>query len=834
MIKLDDKQIMQVKNILDTLIEATDHFSDLVKNRELNQSIFMFSSIVEGFESINNLLLSYKVETRKKERDKIEQYLLFIARELENGNFIKIAEIIQFSLSPQLRKLRDAFSTYTDTIEQKQIKIGVYMDSYDPLKAYPKERIHALIDAAEEQDVKLVFFSSNDVDLDRRTVNADIYKDGKWEKTTTSLPDIIHNIGSVSRAQQSIADRKLRRMIPFTSFFVGNKLYLPKKMVKYRKYAELLAFFRGVTDISVVIDFIDEHGRGVLKPILGRRGENIYFIEKKGNHYIVRDHNQERVFGKQTFEEWIQDVALKRKGSYMIQKYIESRTKQGEPFDFRAHMQKNGEGKWQITRIYPRIGQKKSILSNISRGGRTQNFDSFLQEEFGEKGKSYAKELRELSLNLSKHLDKLYGFALDELGLDLTIDKNGRFWLHEVNNGPQSTFHEKERAQNTIAYAIYLAKNGIVNTNEFQEMPDMKGQFNARATNLEWANLDDKTKIGMLVSGKEEEELAVACAYVANYEDVHFYVFRPNDIDFDEMLIRGKFYENKQWVEKVVEYPDVIYDRFRLRGVGRYNLVYQELDGIPFTNEFYGNSISKLEVYDKLKGSGKVDELIIPYQKVERVKDIFNYIDKYGKVILKPEVGSFAKGVHFISKEEDGSYFMVIGEKEENHSEFSLSNYLRDLLKKGTFIVQEYIETRTVDGQPFDIRVHMMKDEKGNWSFVIIYPRIGVNYATISAMIKGGYISNLTGFLQRNFGNEHCVKMEKHIEKISRKIADVFENLYDENMNELALDIAINKNREIFLIEINANKPGIVNVFDVAKHAIPYAKLLAKQAKQRK
>src|SRR5690625_2957517 len=98
MIKLDDKQIMQVKNILDTLIEATDHFSDLVKNRELNQSIFMFSSIVEGFESINNLLLSYKVETRKKERDKIEQYLLFIARELENGNFIKIAEIIQFSL----------------------------------------------------------------------------------------------------------------------------------------------------------------------------------------------------------------------------------------------------------------------------------------------------------------------------------------------------------------------------------------------------------------------------------------------------------------------------------------------------------------------------------------------------------------------------------------------------------------------------------------------------------------------------------------------------------------------------------------------------------------
>src|SRR5699024_11383461 len=92
-----------------------------------------------------------------------------------------------------------------------------------------------------------------------------------------------------------------------------------------------------------------------------------------------------------------------------------------------------------------------------------------------------------------------------------------------------------------------------------------------------------------------------------------------------------------------------IYDRFRLRGINQFNNVYEELEGIPFTNEFYGNSISKLEVYDKLKSTGKLNDVIIPYKKVEKVRDIFDYIDEFAAVIVKLEVGSFTKYVHYKS-----------------------------------------------------------------------------------------------------------------------------------------------------------------------------------------
>src|SRR5699024_6514050 len=401
---------------------------------------------------------------------------------------------------------------------------------------------------------------------------------------------------------------------------------------------------------QIVHDYLKQEKIVVAKPILGARGESIYFIQQRGNRFTVTDHRIERIYNKNNFEKWIENTLLRQKFSYMVQRYIDCRTKDREPYDIRAHMQKNENNEWQITKVYPRIGSKEIILSNISRGGRTEELESFLISQFGEQaGKTYNKKLLNLSLDLTAYLDRIHNFSLDEIGLDLAIDETGRFWLHEANNGPQSTYHEAERAVNTIGYAKYIAKNGIVKSNQFSVD---KNQFNAKTSELPFADVDERYRIGMLKAKNSsvDEKLAVACAYVAHYENVQYYTFAPEDVDYHEMLIKGSFYENNQWIEKIVEYPDVIYDRFRLRGVNQFNDIYEELEGIPFTNEFYGNSISKLEVYDKLKETGKLDDVLIPYKKVEKVRDIFDYIEEYGAVIVKPKVGSFARGVHYISK----------------------------------------------------------------------------------------------------------------------------------------------------------------------------------------
>ena len=491
---------------------------------------------------------------------------------------------------------------------------------------------------------------------------------------------------------------------------------------------------------------------------------------------------------------------------------------------------KNENGKWDITRIYARIGHKNSILSNISRGGKSEDLQDFMKEEYSNQAKEMEQKTKELALDLTWYLDKIHGSGLDELGLDIAIDENNRFWIHEVNNGPQSTYHENDRAKNTIAYAKYIGDNQIFNLNTYNKNSLLNQEFDSNSSNLDVAELTYDITVGMLVHPDEIDNLVVSCAYVSAYEQVNFYYFTPFDIDYEEMVIRGHFYINKEWVPMIVSYPNVIYDRLRLRGMKKYQHIYDELDYIPFTNELDGGSISKLEMYELLDSVSELKEYMIPYQKIDRVKDIVNFLDTYDKVILKPVKGSFAVGVHYIEKLDNLEYKVIERENERQHSRTSLKDYLRELNKNGEWIVQEFIESRTKEDQPFDVRVHMMKDDKNNWNFAKIYPRIGYMYANISVIKKGGYIGHLEGFLKRNLNNKNYVNLIDEIKSVSSKVALGFEKLNNERFSEIGVDIAIDSLNNLKIIEFNINKVGFVYFdFEVAKNAIAYSRSIVQK-----
>lgn len=821
--KITDEELNQIINVFETITEATEHFRKLMKDKAVDKSVFVFSSIVEGLTMLDHTIMNSNDNQLIKEKEKLNNFVLLIAKELDNDKQSKILEIVQFSLLPTLNKIL-CYLKDLRTSDIKDITIGVYLDHTNPRVIYPEARIDALVNEAKNQNCKIFFFCSKDVNFEENKIEADSYVNNQWTKQKFDFPTVINNIGTTSRNRQSLTERKLRRMCLVTSFGLGNKIYLPKIILENRLYAELLVPFKIVRDRTVIFDFLSNNYKCVLKPVFGSQGKKIYYIELINGKYKVNDHKESNILSHEEFIDWLESNHILKNSNYIVQQYINAKTKKSEPFDIRAHVQKNYEGKWVITNIYPRIGHSKSILSNISRGGRTQPLEEFLGDEFPDVKQEYIEKLKTLSLDLTKHLDKLYNFSIEELGLDIAIDQDGRFWLYEANNGPQSTYHEKERAVNTIGYAKYIAEKGIVLTNQYNKLKFSDNQFNAKTSKIEYMDQKDKINIGMLIPENEVNQLTVACAYVANYEDVNFFYFAPSDIDFDAMLIRGYFYQDKQWVPKIVEYPDVIYDRLRLRGRNRYNIIYEEFEEIPITNEFHGNSISKLEVYDKLSSVDELKPYIIPYQEVTRVKDIVNFIEKFKTVIVKPEVGLQAMGVHFVKKVAFDQYFVVKGSEEQEMTEFELLNYFRSLIKKNDLIVQKYIETRTKAGNPFDIRAHMMKDYRQAWGFARIYPRVGVNHATISPTYKGGYISDLSGFLKVNYDDTKLKQLITKIEKITRLIAIKFETLYpDYRISELALDLAVDPKGDIYLIEINVNKPGILyHELEIAQHVIPY------------
>lgn len=786
-----DQQLFQVQNILETLLEATDHFTGLIKEREFHQSIHTFSSIVEGAQAVIPALIALD-EDYIQQTKKLERNLFLISGHLEKGELAKVPEILQFSLRPLFVNLSETFKQLVgNQKEEKLVHIGVFHSWANPREFQPRERTDAMVGESIKQNAVLYFFTSKDIDFDNQQIEADVFQDNGWKRVTAPFPDVIQNIGAGRRSQE---ERRLSRIVPFTSFHVGNKYTLPKRMVKYRKFAELLVPFKVCRDVNDVYTFIENNNRVVFKALGSNRGENIYFVTKKGSRYVILDQKNERIMSNDSFKQFVEDTVLAEKNSYIIQKYIHTRTKADEPYHFRAHVQKNGDGKWHLTHIYPRIGNKKSNLSNISTEGRVEDFPTFLRQEHGDKqGAKYEKEILQLSIDVAMHLDKLYGLSISELGLDFAIDDTGRIWMHEANNGPQTAYHEEKRAMNIIAYAKYIAQNGIMYTRAQRELGN--SQFQAQNSQFPYAELQHDASIGMMTGTKINETLTKALEKTAVQTGLNFFYFRPVDIDFDRELIKAHFLEDNEWVPKVVAYPDVIIDYTKLRGNNDASYIYEELSDIPFTNPWPVQNRNRSGIYGQLQQNEGTAALLPHFEKVERPYDVIRFMRQHDCVLLKPQDTANYK-TYAIQYELDKTYTLT--EKEKNkrtYNENSLKNYIQELMKENNLIVQA--DATDSEGNTIKKKLHLMLNADGDWTLI---------------------------------NSDEMADNQKAILQQALPLAKHFKSVNTDIVSEMTLTVILDQDRFIQVQEIDPNGtvPGFVteNETAIAKATVNYAQSL--------
>ena len=146
---------------------------------------------------------------------------------------------------------------------------------------------------------------------------------------------------------------------------------------------------------------------------------------------------------------------------YIIQKYISSRTLQGDPFDCRVHVEKNGAGKWVSARNFIRIGIGQKVISNVNQGGGISDPEPFLKSNFGEKWEEIINKLNELALSLPNKIEELRKTKLMSMGMDVAIDKNGDLYLFEVNGAPTTTPLRSEAAMLRTEYYKYIMQTQI-------------------------------------------------------------------------------------------------------------------------------------------------------------------------------------------------------------------------------------------------------------------------------------------------------------------------------------------------------------------------------------
>jgi UDP-N-acetylmuramoyl-tripeptide--D-alanyl-D-alanine ligase len=326
------------------------------------------------------------------------------------------------------------------------------------------QKSYAYAAVAKAEGAKLLYFSPKAVNFEEKKINGYVYERGNWKKVESPFPSVIYNTGSPEKLAKSpeIIER-LKAEIPFTTHSIGNKMRVYERLEKFSEFSRYLIPSEIIHSTRRFFNFLSMYRKIVFKPVNGHKGQGINFIESIRDQFHILVGAESKFL---SFDEVREFISSKLKEEpYLVQPYINCKTKSGRAYDIRMHVQKDGEGQWVVTAIYPRFAPEGSIISNINSGGYTNYLIPFLKQEFGDEYYNIKRYLEVFSLQLADHMDKIqmecFSEVIDELGIDVGLDDMGKAWIYEVNwrpGCPPAFYLEMDVVRNTIRYAMLLAK----------------------------------------------------------------------------------------------------------------------------------------------------------------------------------------------------------------------------------------------------------------------------------------------------------------------------------------------------------------------------------------
>lgn len=101
-------QITEVYNVMNTLVETTDHLVTLTQAEETEQSLYIFSSLIEGLEAIFKVVTKFDINVLN-EMKIIETTLPKMAKAFENQALTQVEKLTNISLRPTLIEMKNHY-----------------------------------------------------------------------------------------------------------------------------------------------------------------------------------------------------------------------------------------------------------------------------------------------------------------------------------------------------------------------------------------------------------------------------------------------------------------------------------------------------------------------------------------------------------------------------------------------------------------------------------------------------------------------------------------------------------------------------------------------------
>lgn len=290
------------------------------------------------------------------------------------------------------------------------------------------------------------------------------------------------------------------------------------------------------------------------------------------------------------------------------------------------------------------------------------------------------------------------------------------------------------------------------------------------------------------------------------------YIFSLNNIDLDNKRIMGYVpLMNKsmiiKWQEQWLPIPDAIHNRIKIlpsssmyKKINKLSELVPAINVINRTTKVYKWRIQKILVKDRTAKKYLPKTLLL-----KGIDTLTKMLQEFPFIYLKPVGRSLGLGIIKITKDGSNEYTAKYRKIGKLHS---LSGSLTEMLPKlsvlmgkRTYIVQEGIPLATYNGNIFDLRVSVQKDETGTWSLSRWKVRVAAPNSIVTNISAGGTGAHINQIMDSVF-KEDAPKILNDVKTACLNICRSIENKIS-GIGDIGLDIGITKGGKIYFIEAN-------------------------------
>ncbi len=336
-------------------------------------------------------------------------------------------------------------------------------------------RFFELAKAGIATDISVYFFSIINVDLDRDIVHGTYYDAEQeiWKQAEFPFPDVLYDRRGGGSQRSKEKAREIRRK--FQEHHIP-KLNSKTHFDKWDLFDRLkdIPFARKTLPITklnttekYLLKFLKKHQSIFLKALRGSRGLQVLRLEKKSNgkYGYSYFHHEQPIIGEVDEETELLKIVKSffKSPEFIMQREIDVIHYNGCRVDFRAELQRNGDGQLEATAISARVAMEQSPISTHSIA---YPHDVFFLQFLKYSEEDFIKlnnRIYNFLLNMYLTLEDTYG-PFGEIGIDFALDQRGKLWLIEANAKSAKVSLYKaydqetlERAfRNPLEYARYI------------------------------------------------------------------------------------------------------------------------------------------------------------------------------------------------------------------------------------------------------------------------------------------------------------------------------------------------------------------------------------------